>query len=182
VEVVAPEKHAHAVWRWKAIVGQLFGDPKSRQSLLDIHEFLGGERWAARTHMTDEQLRRVIARRVEEALLHGELQLLYRPRLSIAGSDSGGGANGNGNGLARSAAQPPLAGKRPEPEKTWVEFKLVDKLQRPVAGARYQLKITDGSVREGALDENGSVRVRGIDPGDCEITFPDFDGREWKRA
>jgi hypothetical protein len=67
-------------------------------------------------------------------------------------------------------------------KKTWVEFELLDQKGRPVPRARYRLKVTDGSVREGSLDENGRVRVTGLDPGTCDISFLDFDGREWHRS
>jgi hypothetical protein len=77
----------------------------------------------------------------------------------------------------RRAAEPPP----PKKEKTWVEFRLVNDEGKPVPGARYKLKITDGSVREGSLDDNGSVRVPSLDPGMCEISFLDYDQREWKR-
>jgi hypothetical protein len=81
--------------------------------------------------------------------------------------------------IEEAAAAAKLAKKN---EKTWIEIQLVDQKGSPVAGASYRMKITDGSVREGVTDENGSVRVPGIDPGTCEVSFPDYDAREWKRA
>jgi hypothetical protein len=36
-------------------------------------------------------------------------------------------------------------------------------------------------MREGTTDAEGSVRVPGIDPGMCEISYPDYDAKEWKR-
>ena len=79
------------------------------------------------------------------------------------------------------AAMPKPVPAKPEVEKTWVEFRLVDQKGKPVPGARYRMKITDGSVRTGSLDVNGSVRVPGLYPGMCEISFLDYDAREWKR-
>jgi len=29
------------------------------------------------------------------------------------------------------------------------------------------------------LDGKGRARFTGIDPGTCQITFPDFDAKEW---
>lgn len=69
-----------------------------------------------------------------------------------------------------------------QPEKTWVEFRLINQKGLPVPGAKYRLKSTDGSVRVGSLDQDGSVRLQGIDPGTCEISFLDYDAREWKRV
>jgi hypothetical protein len=82
---------------------------------------------------------------------------------------------------ARSAAAAARQSQDDRAKKTWVEFQLLDQDGEPVAGARYRLKITDGSVREGSLNELGRVRVNGIDPGTCQISFPQYDGREWKR-
>jgi hypothetical protein len=88
-----------------------------------------------------------------------------------------------GRGTERQSSTPDSAPPpRPQREKTWIEVQLVNKKGQPVAGARYRLKITDGSVREGKLNENGSVRVSGIDPGMCEITFLDYDAKEWMPA
>jgi hypothetical protein len=82
---------------------------------------------------------------------------------------------------ARAAAAAARQDQDSRSKKTWVEFELLDQDGEPVPGARYRLKITDGSVREGALNEVGRVRVSGIDPGTCEISFLDYDGREWKK-
>jgi hypothetical protein len=79
----------------------------------------------------------------------------------------------------------PLAGppKRvPSPVKTWIEIVLIDDKGKPVPGEKYRLRITDGSMREGNLDSEGSVRVNGIDPGSCEVSFPNLDGKEWRAA
>jgi len=85
--------------------------------------------------------------------------------------------------LQRSQPQRPAAqSAAKEAVKTWIEFRLVNQNGDPIPGARYRMKSTDGSTREGRLDDGGSVRVRGIDPGTCEITFLDYDGREWKRV
>jgi hypothetical protein len=66
--------------------------------------------------------------------------------------------------------------------KTWIEIRLVDMDGHPVPNEKYQLKLPDGTMQEGALDAKGHARVEQIDPGDCTVSFPDIDGREWKRA
>jgi hypothetical protein len=73
-------------------------------------------------------------------------------------------------------------GKQQNEKKTWIEIRLINKKGQPVAGAKYRLKITDGSIEEGTTDEFGSVRVTGIDPGMCEVSFPEFDAQEWKKV
>jgi hypothetical protein len=70
----------------------------------------------------------------------------------------------------------------PAPVKTFVEVKLVDQDGKPVPNERYRLKLPDGSVKDGRLNDSGSVRFDGIDPGNCDISFPDLDTKDWKAA
>ena len=95
---------------------------------------------------------------------------------------------------------PPAAPKRPTPadlaapgelpkphipdeDKTsWIEIKLLDKDGQPVPGERYRILLPDGSVDEGTLDEYGFRRIEGIDPGTCQITFPQWDHSSWAPA
>ncbi|MFN0060246.1 MAG: carboxypeptidase-like regulatory domain-containing protein [Planctomycetota bacterium] len=66
-------------------------------------------------------------------------------------------------------------------EKTWIELRLVRKSDgAPVPGARYRLKLPAGTIRTGRLEADGTARINGIDPGTCEVTFLDFDEREWR--
>ena len=37
------------------------------------------------------------------------------------------------------------------------------------------------SVAEGTLDDKGFARVDGIDPGNCQITFPNLDQDTWQK-
>jgi hypothetical protein len=76
-------------------------------------------------------------------------------------------------------AAPPRAVDRRPKQKTWVEFKLVDDDGVPVEGAEYRVKLPDGSIRTGTLDDQGWVRFDDIDPGNCEITFPELELRDW---
>ncbi|MCK6556308.1 type VI secretion system tip protein VgrG [Candidatus Binatia bacterium] len=77
---------------------------------------------------------------------------------------------------AEEAAQ--AAGAAAEQEdKTWVEIELVDEAGQPVAGEEYRVELPDGSTRRGQLGGDGSVRIDGIDPGECTITFPGLKGR-----
>ena len=32
------------------------------------------------------------------------------------------------------------------------------------------------------IDESGKIRVEGIDPGSCELSFPDLDQDAWEQA
>ncbi len=64
--------------------------------------------------------------------------------------------------------------------KTWVAIKLVDAAGKPVPGRPYQVKLPDRSLREGNLDSRGEARFDDIDPGKCEVCFPDLDKDAWE--
>lgn len=70
-----------------------------------------------------------------------------------------------------------------DPTKTsWIEIQLVDEANQPVPGERVRLLLPDGSEYSTTLDENGLARVEGIDPGNCQITFPNLDREACQRA
>jgi type VI secretion system secreted protein VgrG len=66
-------------------------------------------------------------------------------------------------------------------EKSWVEIELMDEADNPVAGEKYKITLPDGRVKTGTLDQNGFARVEGIDPGNCEVTFPNLDKDAWNK-
>lgn len=67
-------------------------------------------------------------------------------------------------------------------KKTWVEVELLDYSCRPVKGAKVEITLPDGSTTRTTLGGDGTVKINGIDSGTCKVTFPDIDGREWKRS
>ncbi len=71
---------------------------------------------------------------------------------------------------------------RPTKKKTWIEIELVDDKGKPMAGERYRIVLPDGSQDEAKLDSKGRALISNLDPGECQISFPDIDGREWKPA
>jgi len=72
--------------------------------------------------------------------------------------------------------------RRAAKQKTWIAIRLKDKSGRPLSGERYRVTLTDGSVCEGVLDQRGEAWFRDIDPGKCQVSFPDIDHREWNAA
>ncbi len=70
--------------------------------------------------------------------------------------------------------------KPPSEQKTWVAFRMVDEAGKPVVGEKFRLKLPDGTLREGLTNMNGEVRVDGIDPGTCQLSFPDIDPDQWE--
>ncbi len=91
----------------------------------------------------------------------------------------GGGGGGGGDGPDPvDPVDPPVP---PVEEDTWIEVQLKNTEGVPQRGERYKLKLSDGTVREGSLNEAGAVRLEGIDAGICELTFPDLDRRMAQR-
>jgi len=67
-------------------------------------------------------------------------------------------------------------------EATWIEIRLVDTKKNPVPNEKYQIRMPDSSLVEGALDSEGKARLEGILPGQCTICFPNIHSKEWKRV
>jgi type VI secretion system secreted protein VgrG len=68
-------------------------------------------------------------------------------------------------------------------EKTWIEIELVDEEGNPVPGERYEVTLPDGEqVASGTLDQNGFARIEGVDPGQCQVSFPSLDKDAWEKA
>src|SRR5580658_5375595 len=78
--------------------------------------------------------------------------------------------------------KPPQTRAEKANKPSWIAIKLVDEQNDPVPGEPYSITLPDGSVAEGTLDENGFARVDGIEPGTCQITFPQRDTEAWKSA
>lgn len=79
-------------------------------------------------------------------------------------------------------SQAAKAGETEEQEKkSWVAIRLVDEEGQPVPSEPYKIVTPEGRVVEGTTDSNGMARVSGIDPGNCQITFPRLDRTAWRR-
>jgi hypothetical protein len=63
----------------------------------------------------------------------------------------------------------------PAKKKSWIEIKLVDQAGDPVPGEPFTCKTSDGKTVSGTTDDKGFARVNGIEPGNCDITFPNLD-------
>ncbi|MEZ4297449.1 MAG: hypothetical protein R3B70_20975 [Polyangiaceae bacterium] len=72
----------------------------------------------------------------------------------------------------------PQEGPR-KPKRSWVEIELLDEDGRRVPAALV-LTLPDGTKLRPSF--NGFLRLDDIDPGTCDIEFPEIDGREWRPA
>lgn len=64
-------------------------------------------------------------------------------------------------------------------EKTWITIQLLGEDDMPIPGERYRITLPDGTEQEGRLDAEGIARFTDIDPGKCEVTFPNLDEEAW---
>jgi len=136
---------------------------------------LAGEGFELLTHrMGDEEVLHEVARR----LAGRRLSLWQEPKRATIG----GAGTAVLPPVVEAAPSKPVKSPEKEPEKSWIEIVLMDDSGAPVPNERYVLELPNGAVKSGVLDRHGRALVNGIDPGSCKVTFPDFDGREWKAA
>jgi type VI secretion system secreted protein VgrG len=65
-------------------------------------------------------------------------------------------------------------------KKHYIEIQLYDDDGNPVPGEPYKITLPDGTtVADGTLDDKGFARVDNIDPGTCQVTFPNLDKDSW---
>ncbi len=69
-----------------------------------------------------------------------------------------------------------------EEKKSWIKLKMVDEEGNPVTGVGYKVTTPDGRVASGSTDKDGKAEVKNIDPGNCEVTFPDLDKDAWEEG
>ncbi len=75
----------------------------------------------------------------------------------------------------------PQPAKKDETKTSWIELEMVGEDDQPIPGETYRVTLPDGTVDEGTLDNKGFVRIDGIDPGTCQITFPNLDKEAWEK-
>jgi hypothetical protein len=95
--------------------------------------------------------------------------------------------------LIRIVVQPSISARQSDPavtpsqlarqvgqQLTWVQIELVDPAGRPVPNEPYRLELPDGGIRQGNLDAAGRAYVGDIKPGQCRVSFPQIDAKEWQ--
>jgi hypothetical protein len=63
--------------------------------------------------------------------------------------------------------------------RSWIEVRLVGEDDAPIPQAKYEIRLPGGKVVAGNLDDEGAVRLEGIPPGVCGVSFPDLDKDAW---
>lgn len=176
IRVESPAQIGVQIARWML-------STETRARLLDVFRSTAPD-VAKKTDLRSREAEKTVAATLQTLFEAGKLHLLKLKIASGGGDDdldgngSGGSGRSGGGGSGSGGGRNPSRGS----EKTWIEIRLIDQDDQPVPGIKYRLKITDGSVREGALDAEGKIRVTGIDPGTCEISFPELDSNDWKQA
>lgn len=104
---------------------------------------------------------------VLEALERGVLVAWREKREHVAQTDGAG---------AGQAAEESAPAEALTSTKTWIEIELLDMDGNPMRGEAYWIKLPDGTVYEGSLDEHGRAYFGELDPGSAEIRWPQRDG------
>ena len=60
----------------------------------------------------------------------------------------------------------------------WIEVALLNQAGDPVPNEPYLIVTPDGKKHKGRLDGNGFVRLDNIQPGVCQVSFPEIDQHE----
>jgi type VI secretion system secreted protein VgrG len=120
----------------------------------------------------------------QEALKPQTTDKTAAPTSGGGAGGTGGGGGGGGGAKSSAASNAPAhnaAAAENKEKKSWIEGTLVDEADQPVPGEAYEVKLPDGTtVASGTTDEKGFFRVDHIDPGQCEICFPNLDKDAWE--
>jgi hypothetical protein len=66
-------------------------------------------------------------------------------------------------------------------ETAWIEIEIVYEDGTPFE-RNCGVELSDGKKTEGPPGKDGIVRMDGLDPGTCKVSFPDLDAASWDRA
>ncbi len=70
-----------------------------------------------------------------------------------------------------------------DPDKPdWIVIELKTSTGAPVPREPFRLELPDGKPVVGKLDNLGRIRIEGVDPGTCKVSFPERDAKEWKKG
>jgi hypothetical protein len=136
------------VARWA--LRSLLAQPEARRAVLDALQRSGGATLPV-DHGASAALERAVERR--------SLLVFEQPIAAVR------------LGLASQAIvpAPPHQPHQPHRPRAWIDITVVDDSvpAEPIQGARFRLRLPDGSTRTSALDDQGRVYIDDIEPGQC---------------
>ena len=153
------------------VISHWLRDMLWRQAALEMYEVAYGNAQRGMASYDQQQL----AKQIEDAFKRKILVCLRITRESYSAKSE----------EAEATPPPPTSAprsSRPTRSRDWIAIELVDDKGKPIPKERFRIELPDGSFAEGYLDAGGHARVDDLDSGNCQITFPDMDGREWKGA
>lgn len=118
-----------------------------------------------------------ILKQFASMLVSGQVRILRSPHFLGRGGGTDEAAEAKAEREEKKVV--PLTAQR---KRSWIEIYLRDADGKPVPGQRFRIKLPDGSTEEGKLDDFGHAEFNDINPGTCEVSFPDLDVDEWDRA
>jgi type VI secretion system secreted protein VgrG len=65
--------------------------------------------------------------------------------------------------------------KEDDKETTFIDIKLTDENGNAVVGEKYEVELPDGSVSKGTLGADGTAKIKGFEPGQCKVRFPNLE-------
>ncbi|MEJ7712144.1 MAG: hypothetical protein WKF84_20360 [Pyrinomonadaceae bacterium] len=151
-------------------------DPLTRQVITEIDESVHGLSRPGAAKAGWKALQQGLKKRIEEAFKRGAI---------VGVADSAEVLTQSPHEQQAEGTAPRAPPPRPSTAKqtSWIEIELVNAEGQPIPDQRYRIEVPDGTFRDGNLDKQGKARVDGIDPGQCEVSFPDLDGSsEWAAA
>ena len=63
--------------------------------------------------------------------------------------------------------------------RTWIAIELIGEDDQPIPGVAFTVTLPGGTVKEGKLDDKGSVAFMEVPPGTCTVAFPELDQEAW---
>lgn len=173
-------------------LGRILSDPLERRTALRLYESIASRLPAGIANAEAGRVRSAMEAALDAAFRSGLFVILMRAERVVAlpelrRTTAQGAVEAKPHARAMSAGSGIADAGSDEDTvttqvKTWVEVQLVDMAGNPMKSARYTIKLPDGSIQEGFLSQEGIARCDNIDPGMCEISFPDLDAEAWEPA
>ncbi|MFB3828690.1 MAG: peptidoglycan-binding protein [Bryobacteraceae bacterium] len=147
-----------------------------RRCILDMFRAVAGSH-ALPERVSDDYMRRRVLPRVKKAFLRGELLLIELKRWTTPAGEPGSKPPESREPPREDSGKP--APKSDKSKVHWIEIRLINEQQKPVAAETYRLTLPGGETTGGTLNDDGLARHDNIEAGTCKVCFPNLDAREW---